>query len=95
MTSNYSTIITPTSSSSHHPRPSYPLKKSFLTRFFNVLHYSTVALLVGSSVFLVVNVVGAAKAKKKSFREEQALGKEAAIKAKAAEHEHEQEQESQ
>lgn len=45
-------------------------KKPLLTRFFNVLHYSTVGLLVGSSVFLVANVIGAARAKKKSFREE-------------------------
>lgn len=60
----------------------FPLKKPFLTRFFNVLHYGTVALLVGSSVFLVANVVGAAKAKKKSFREEQVKAMEAAEAAK-------------
>jgi uncharacterized membrane protein YadS len=52
--------------------PPFPSKKPLLTRFFNVLHYSTVALLVGSSVFLVANVIGAAQAKKKSFREERA-----------------------
>lgn len=52
-------------------------KRSMFSRFFNVLHYSTVALLVGSSVFLTVNVIGAAKAKKKSFRED----REAAILA--------------
>jgi uncharacterized membrane protein YadS len=50
--------------------PPFPTKKPLLTRFFNVLHYGTVALLVGSSVFLVANVIGAAQAKKKSFREE-------------------------
>lgn len=55
------------------PRP-YP-KRPLLARLFNVLHYSTVALLVGSTVFLAVNVVGAAQAKKKSFRAE----REAAI----------------
>lgn len=52
--------------------PPFPTKKPLLTRFFNVLHYGTVALLVGSSVFLVANVIGAAQAKKKSFREERA-----------------------
>ena len=52
--------------------PPFPSKKPLLTRFFNVLHYSTVALLVGSSAFLVANVIGAAQAKKKSFREERA-----------------------
>lgn len=52
--------------------PPFPSKKPLLTRFFNVLHFSTVALLVGSSVFLVANVIGAARAKKKSFREDRA-----------------------
>lgn len=70
-----SSFINPATPSSRRP---YPFKAPLLTRFFNVLHYTTVALLVGTSVFLVVNVVGAAKAKKKSFREEQARGMEAA-----------------
>ena len=71
----------PATSSSRH---SYPLKKPLLTRFFNVLHYSTVALLVGSSLFLTVNVVGAAQAKKKSFRAERARAmEEAAVKGEA------------
>ena len=52
-----------------------PLKKPFLSRFFNVLHYGTVALLISSSLFLMVNVIGAARAKKKSFRNEQIQGK--------------------
>lgn len=52
-------------------RPHHQIKPPLLTRFFNVLHYGTVAVLVGSTVFLAVNVVGAAQAKKKSFREEQ------------------------
>lgn len=55
--------------------PIRPFKKPLLSRFFNVLHYGTVALLVGSSLFLVVNVIGAARAKKKSFKEEQIKGK--------------------
>ena len=55
--------------------PIMPLKKPFLSRFFNVLHYGTVALLISSSLFLMVNVIGAARAKKKSFRNEQIQGK--------------------
>lgn len=35
---------------------------------------------MGSSVFLVVNVIGAARAKKKAFRAEQIAGKLAAMK---------------
>jgi hypothetical protein len=50
--------------------PRNTLKRPFISRLFNVFHYSTVALLVGSSLFLTVNVVGAALAKRKSFRAE-------------------------
>ena len=55
------------------------LKRPLISRIFNVLHYSTVALLVGSSLFLAVNVFGAARAKRKSFREERDLAMQAAI----------------
>lgn len=67
--------------------PIMPLKKPFLSRFFNVLHYGTVALLVSSSLFLVVNVIGAARAKKKSFKEEQIQGK-AQFELKAEQQKH-------
>lgn len=60
--------MTTTTSSARRP---HQIKPPLLTRFFNVLHYGTVAVLVGSTVFLAINVVGAAQAKKKSFREEQ------------------------
>jgi hypothetical protein len=55
-------------------------RRSLISRVFNVLHYGTVAVLMGSSVFLVVNVIGAARAKKKAFRAEQIAGKLAAMK---------------
>lgn len=58
------------------------LKRPLISRIFNVLHYSTVALLVGSSVFLTVNVIGAAQAKKKLFREERDSALKAAMNQK-------------
>ena len=69
--------MTSFSNTANSSRRAYPLKTPLLTRFFNVIHYGTVALLVGSTVFLGVNVVGAAQAKKKSFRAEQAKAMEA------------------